>query len=43
VVKYDYKLQYNDLINAIMQREGFARREEAFIFMVLTCKETLGV
>jgi hypothetical protein len=43
VVKYDYKLQYNNLINTIMQREGFERREEAFYFMVCTCKEALKI
>ena len=34
VMKYTYKIEYNDTINKIQEREGIERREEAFIFMV---------
>ncbi len=39
VLKYDYKIEYNNVINDIMQREGIDRREDAFIFMVRKFKE----
>lgn len=34
IVKYEYKLEYNNAIQEIIKREGIDRREEAFIFMV---------
>lgn len=39
VIKYDYKIEYNNVINDIMKREGIDRREDAFIFMVRKFKE----
>jgi len=39
VVKYEYKLEYNEVMQKIIAQEGIDRREEAFIFMVRKFKE----
>lgn len=39
IVKYEYKLEYNEVMQEIIKREGMDRREEAFIFMVRKFRE----
>lgn len=42
VIRYEYKIEYNNIINDIMRRESIDRREEAFVFMIQKFKAVYG-